>query len=135
MAEGPPRITKASAKRGWKPKASIHAVAKCESWVVFCAAAPDYPHQQSRFRSRANKRSSSLLVPRSAVLEPRFLWLVFVRVFSSGISAIMTVESRPQSAPGLHKQAVLLQAQESETDCRSAGHYSGNGVKVSYSLQ
>ncbi|KAL6826847.1 hypothetical protein J3E69DRAFT_248692 [Trichoderma sp. SZMC 28015] len=61
------------------------------------------------------KEAARCLVPHLVVLEPRFLSLVFARVFPPGISAILTVESRPQSAPGLHKQAVLLQAQESET--------------------
>lgn len=60
---------------------------------------------------------------------------VSLSVFSGLCCCHDTRDDNPRSAPaGLHKQAALLHAEESETDCRSAGRYSRNGDTASFPL-
>lgn len=126
----PPGLLRRLPREDRRPKASIHAVAKCESRAVFCAAAPDYPHHQSRFRSRA-KRSSSLFGSPSGRSRAS---LPFARLrprLSSGhFCHHEGREKDPRAHQGCTNKLCCCKLRNLRL-CRSAGHYSGNGDKVS----
>ncbi|KAL7944365.1 hypothetical protein V8C42DRAFT_326602 [Trichoderma barbatum] len=134
IAEGPPRITKAPPRqngRPQKPQFMRWRTARVESGRSFLLQLRIISISKSRFRSRAIKQlvCSSPVWPSCASLAVARFRLP-PRVQALQPSRRSTAD--PRARQGCTNKLWLLHAQESETDCRSAGHYSGNGDMVSY---